>query len=446
LLALLRSLADRGNTVLVVEHDRTLIEGSDHIIDLGPAAGDSGGRVLAEGPLSSILKCEESLTASYLKAKPKTAARDHLARFRREQGRRSLREELESRERFSIVGASAHNLRDLTVSFPRRALVAVTGVSGSGKSTLVENVLYGNLQRERGAVGIDPGECKGLEGFGGLSGVHLVGQQPLGKSKRSNPVTYIKAYGQIRKLFAATPLARAQGITPGHFSFNVDKGRCPVCKGSGEVEVDMQFMSAAAIVCDECQGRRFQPRVLAIRFGGLNIAETLDLTVAAAIRSFVGHKKLQDRLKHLVDAGLGYLRLGQPTATLSGGECQRLKLASFLSDRLPAPHLLLFDEPTTGLHMADIDLLCRTLRRLVKVGHSVVVVEHSPDLIARADWVIDLGPGGGARGGELLYSGAVESFVSTSGGPTARELRRYLGLDDVSQVQMNSDGRRSAAS
>jgi excinuclease ABC subunit A len=446
LMALLRSLARRGNTVLVVEHDRALIEGSDHIIDLGPAAGDKGGQVLVEGSLSEVLKSEESLTASYLRAKPRTAARDHLARFRREQGRRSLREELEGREQFSVIGASAHNLRGLTVNFPQGALVAVTGVSGSGKSTLVENVLYGNLQQSRGVGGVDPGECVGLEGFQDLGGVLFVGQQPLGKSRRSNPVTYIKAYDQIRKLFAATPLARAQGITPGHFSFNVGKGRCPVCKGSGAVEVDMQFMSTASIVCDECSGRRFRPRVLGIRFCGLNIAETLDLTVSAAIRRFVGHKKLQRRLKYLVDAGLGYLRLGQSTATLSGGECQRLKLASFLSDRLPAPHLLLFDEPTTGLHMADIELLCGTLRRLVKAGHSVVVVEHSPDLIARADWVVDLGPGGGARGGDLLYSGPLESFVEAADGPTARELRRHLGLDSISPLPKSCSGNGSTAS
>jgi excinuclease ABC subunit A len=235
LLALLRSLANRGNTVLVVEHDRTLIEGADHIIDIGPAAGDRGGKVLVEGSLEQVMECGESLTASYLKSRPQTAARDHLARFRREQARRSLIEELEQRRQFSVVGASAHNLQNLTVSFPHRALVAVTGVSGSGKSTLVENVLYGNLQQRRGLADIEPGSCVSLDGFAGLGGVLLVGQQPLGRSKRSNPVTYIKAYDQIRRLFAATPHARRAGITPGHFSFNVDKGRCPVCKGRGEV-------------------------------------------------------------------------------------------------------------------------------------------------------------------------------------------------------------------
>jgi excinuclease ABC subunit A len=443
LMALLRSLADRGNTVLVVEHDRTLIEGADHIIDLGPGAGEQGGEVLVQGPLDQILACEKSLTASYLKPRPRTVARNHLARFRREQGRRSLADELEGRKQFTVVGASVHNLRDLTLRFPQHALVAVTGVSGSGKSTLVENVLFANLNKGRRALDIEPGECVRLDGFEGLGGVMFVGQQPLGKSKRSNAVTYIKAYDQIRRLFAATPQARRTGVTPGHFSFNVDKGRCPTCKGSGEVEVDMQFMSPISISCDECGGSRFKRHLLRIRFCGLNIAETLQLTVDEAMERFVGQKKLLDKLQYLVDAGLGYLRLGQSTASLSGGECQRLKLASFLSDELPEPHLLLFDEPTTGLHMADIDLLCGTLRRLVKAGHSVVVVEHSADLIARTDWIVDLGPGGGAQGGHLLYSGPLERFVETADGPTADELRKFLGgrheIEDFKRTYREGD-------
>jgi excinuclease ABC subunit A len=426
LLALLKSLAERGNTILVVEHDRTLMEGADHVIDLGPAAGEQGGQVIVEGTVRDLLACDDSLTAAYLRQRPSTPARSHVARYRREQGRESLTEEMEARAQFEIVGARVHNLENLSVRFPRQALVVVTGVSGSGKSTLVENVIYANLQRRRGKTDVDPGECDRLGGFDDLSEVILVDQQPLGRSKRSNPVTYVKAYDEVRRLFASVPQARSEGIAAGHFSFNLTKGRCAVCEGTGETEVDMQFMSAVTVICEGCEGRRFRPEVLAIRFRGLNIAETLDLTVEAAIRHFVGNRRLRTRLRQLIEAGLGYLRLGQPTSTLSGGEAQRLKLASFLGAGMEEPRLFLFDEPTTGLHMADIDLLCKTLRRLVRAGHSVVVVEHSPDFIARADWIIDLGPGGGVRGGRLLFSGPVEPFLDQVRGPTADELRRHL--------------------
>ena len=240
-------------------------------------------------------------------------------------------------------------------------------------------------------------------------------------------MTYIKAYDEIRKLFASTPQARRRGITAGHFSFNVDKGRCQACKGTGEVEVDMQFMAAVTVRCEQCQGRRFRDSVLAIRFRGLTIAETLELSVDRALEHFASHARLCAKLKQLADAGLGYLGLGRSTATLSGGEAQRLKLASFLGNRASAkPRLFLFDEPTTGLHLADIDLLSRTLRRLVEAGHSVLVVEHSPDFIARCDWVVDLGPGGGVRGGELTFSGTLDRFLATGAGPTAEELRKHL--------------------
>ena len=428
LLDLLADLATRGNTVLVVEHDRTIIRGADHIVDLGPAAGELGGEVLAEGSLAAIVAEEASLTGSYLKQRPATAARRHLARYRRERGRASVAEELEGRPRVTLRDVRAHNLQGFDVSFPLGALVAVTGVSGSGKSTLVENVLSANYQRARGVVDVEPGECGGLEGLDDLADVVLVDQQPLGRSSRSNAVTYLKAYGEIRRLFAATPRARAREITAGHFSFNVDKGRCPECKGTGEVTVDMQFMAEVTVRCDRCQGRRFERRVLDVRYRGLDIADTLELTVDQAREHFAGRRKLLARLQPLVDVGLGYLRLGQSTSSLSGGEAQRLKLASFLTERSTGPRLFLFDEPTTGLHMADIDLLYQTLRRLVRRGNGVVVVEHSLDLLARADWIVDLGPGGGSHGGELLFSGPLESFVGEVDSPTAVELRRFLAL------------------
>jgi excinuclease ABC subunit A len=427
LLSLLRDLAGRGNTVLVVEHDRTLIRGADHVIDLGPAAGERGGFVVAEGPIAAILANEDSLTGRYLRQRPRTPARQHVARFRREQGWDSLDEELEALPRVAIRGARAHNLRGIDVELPVGTLVAVTGVSGSGKSTLVENVLYGTYQRARGVVDVEPGECDALTGLDGLADVTLVDQRPLGRSSRSNPITYIKAYDEIRKLFAAAPEARVRRISAAHFSFNVERGRCPACRGTGVTEVDMQFMAPVTVACETCQGRRFRPEVLAVRCRGRTIAETLELTVEQALAAFADQKRLCRRLRLLADVGLGYLRLGQPTSTLSGGEAQRLKLASFL-DR-PASEgrrLFLFDEPTTGLHLADIDVLYHTLRRLVQRGDGVVVVEHSPDLIARCDWIVDLGPGGGVHGGQLLYCGPLEPFLDRAASPTADELRHHL--------------------
>jgi excinuclease ABC subunit A len=419
LLDLLRSLAGNGNTVLVVEHDRTLIRGADHVIDLGPQAGEGGGELMVEGTLEEVLACEGSLTARYLNAGPVSEVA--------EAGTGATAEEVARRPQVRIRGARAHNLKGIDVELPLGSLVAVTGVSGSGKSTLIENVLHGTYQRARGVVDVEPGEVDAIEGLDGLADVTLVDQSPIGRSSRSNPVTYVKAYDEIRKIFAAVPGAKARGVTAGHFSFNVAKGRCPVCEGTGSIEVDMQFMAAVTVPCDECQGRRFQPQVLAVRFRERAIDEVLDLTVDAARGVFKGHRKLVQRLDVLAEAGLGYLRLGQPTSTLSGGEAQRLKLAAFL-DRPPSekPRLFLFDEPTTGLHLSDIDLLYGTLRRLVRRGDGVIVVEHSTDLIARADWIVDLGPGGGIHGGELLHSGPLEPFLEQVDSPTADELRAHL--------------------
>ena len=436
LLALLRDLAARGNTVLVVEHERMLIEGADHIIDLGPAAGENGGELLMEGTLDELLASERSLTARFLRRPAQEPqARRHLARRRRELGRRSSAAVLADKPRVTIRGARENNLDGFDVEFPLAALVAVTGVSGSGKSTLIENVLFGNYQRQLGLPEAEPGRCDGLEGLDELAYVAHVDQHPLARSSRSNPVTYIKAYDQIRKLFAATPEAQAQGVTPGHFSFNVDKGRCPACEGTGVYEVDMQFMAPVAVPCDSCLGRRFRRDILALRYRGLNIAETLELTVQQAVGHFEGSKALLRRFDRLLDVGLGYLRLGQSTATLSGGEAQRLKLASFL-DRPPSEgrRLFLFDEPTTGLHLSDIDQLYRTLRRLVARRDGVLVVEHNLDLIARCDWIVDLGPGGGVHGGQLLYSGPLGRFLDSASGPTAEALRAHFAAHEPAGV------------
>ncbi len=414
LLALLGDLADRGNTVVVVEHDRTLIEGADHVIDMGPRAGEHGGEVLSQGGLAEVLACEQSLTAQYLRPSGETSTGPVMSP-----------EAVEALPRLAIRGARANNLKNLDVELPLGCLVAVTGVSGSGKSTLIENVLHGTFQRSRGVVDVEPGQCDALEGFDGLADVVLVDQRPLGRSSRSNPVTYTKAYDEIRKLFAATPDAERRGISAGHFSFNLDKGRCPTCQGTGTTEVDMHFMAPVSVVCETCNGKRFLPEILAVRLRGRNIYETLELTVDHALEVFSDQKRLVKKLRTLADVGLGYLRLGQSTATLSGGEAQRLKLASFLDKpKRGGAMLFLFDEPTTGLHLADIDLLHSTLRRLIDKGHGVVVVEHASDLIARADWLVDLGPGGGTHGGRLLYSGPLARAPEDLESPTFRELRR----------------------
>ena len=427
LLALLADLAARGNTVLVVEHDRTLIEGADWLIDLGPAAGEQGGRLVAEGTVESVLAHEDSLTAQFLRRRPPTPARAHVARFRREHGRKTVEQELADHPRLTIVGAREHNLRGIDVEFPLDALVAVTGVSGSGKSTLVENVLHGTYQRSRGVVDVEPGHCDALLGLERLTDVTLVDQSPIGRSSRSNPVTYVKAYDDLRKIFAGTEEARRRGITPAHFSFNLETGRCPECQGTGVLEVDMQFMAPVVVSCERCQGRRFRPEVLAVRHLGRDIAQTLELTVDEALSAFAREVTFCRKLRPLGEVGLGYLRLGQPTSTLSGGEAQRLKLASFLSrPASDGKRLFLFDEPTTGLHLSDIDLLYRTLRRLVQRGDGVVVVEHNLDFLAHADWVVDLGPGGGEHGGRLLFCGPLATFLDEADSPTAEGLRRLL--------------------
>ena len=434
LLELLRDLAARGNTVLVVEHDATIIRGADHIIDLGPEAGERGGQVVAEGTLAEILADAASPTGRCLRRRVSRAAREHLDRFHRERGPASPAtpgaggRAAPAPPWVEILGARANNLRGIDVRFPLRSLVAVTGLSGSGKSTLVDNVLYANYQRRRGAVEVEPGACDALRGLEAVADLTLVDQTPVGRSTRSNPATFTKAYDDIRRLFASTEEARRRKVSPSHFSFNVEGGRCPECLGTGVQEVDMQFMAPVTVVCDVCQGRRFRRDVLAIRLAGRDIAETLELTIDETLTAFASEKGLVRKLRPLVDVGLGYLRLGQPTSTLSGGEAQRLKLASFLGrPAKEGPRLFLFDEPTTGLHLSDVEVLVRTLRRLVKRGDSVLVVEHHLDLIARADWIVDLGPGGGPQGGELLFSGPVADFLEQGEGPTAIELRRHLG-------------------
>ncbi|MFH0795128.1 MAG: excinuclease ABC subunit UvrA [bacterium] len=420
LLRLLQALCRIGNTVVVVEHDLEVIRGADHLLDLGPAAGEHGGTIIFEGALAALLKTD-SATA------------------------RALRNELDfsdgvSREKFinakprtpsgwlHLRGAAEHNLKNLDVAFPLGVMACVTGVSGSGKSTLVRDLLFGEYQRKTGNA-VEPACHSGLDGLNRIQECFLIDQSPPGRSTRSNPVTYTKAYDEIRKLLASTPQARARGIPPGAFSFNVPGGRCEKCEGSGVVTVDMHFLADVEVTCEGCDGQRFQQKILDLHWRGKNVVEILDLTVNEAIAFFGDYPRIARLLQPLRDVGLGYLRLGQPTATLSGGEAQRLKLASYLRPRTRKSSkttLLLFDEPTTGLHAADLATLLGCFQRLVNGGYSLLIIEHNLDLIARADYILDLGPEGGDQGGELLFAGPPASLLNHRTSHTALYLRKRL--------------------
>jgi len=408
LIGILRSLIAKGNTVVVVEHDPEVIEAADHLIDLGPGAGEAGGEVIFQGPAAGLADCDASLTARWMQIHASRAISPYA---RRPKGWLELR------------GARAHNLRRIDVRVPLGVLCCVTGVSGSGKTTLVHNTLYGQFKAHRGEAVDEVGACDAVEGFDAIDNIILVDQSPIGQSTRSNPVTYVKAYGPIRNLLAETPRARVAGITPAAFSFNVAGGRCEECKGVGTVTYDMYFMADVTVVCQACGGKRFKKKVLDVRWNGKNIDDILDMTVDEAMAHFAGHTAITHRLQPLLDVGLGYIRLGQNTATLSGGEAQRLKLASYLAaPKKGEQYLFIFDEPTTGLHMADIQVLLKTFHRLVHAGHSLVVVEHNLDFISQADWVIDLGPEGGEGGGQIVAAGPVEHVAACPRSYTGRFL------------------------
>jgi len=431
LLAILRRLADRGNTVVIVEHDPEAIEAADHLIDLGPGAGSQGGQVLFEGTPRALARVKSSATGELLRrrglggTRPSgaPAAGAPAARPARPGGRIVAFRRAEGA--VTVVGAREHNLRNLTVRFPLGRLVAVSGVSGSGKSTLVRDILHNSYARRyKGTVQLDVGAHDRIEGLELVSDILLVDQSPLGRSARSNPVTYTKAWDEIRKIFAATSRAVSRRITARDFSFNSAGGRCEVCKGTGWQTIDMQFLADVTVRCDACDGRRFQGRVLAVRHRGKNIGDVLAMTVDEATAFFSDVPPIVRRLAPLAEAGLGYLPLGQPTATLSGGEAQRLKLASFLEIRPAAVRgtLFLFDEPTTGLHAADVDRLLGTFRRLISRGHSVVAVEHHLEFLAASDWIIDLGPGGGDQGGSIVAEGPPEEIRRSPASLTGRFL------------------------
>ncbi|MCX7019574.1 MAG: excinuclease ABC subunit UvrA [Candidatus Sumerlaeota bacterium] len=416
LLDILRDLRGKGNTIVVVEHDPEIILGADMLIDLGPAAGSRGGEIVFSGPPDALAhNGANSLTAKYLMLSPDTAAKPSASATARFKSKPS---------ELRIIGARAHNLKNVTVQIPLHQLVCVTGVSGSGKTTLVHDVLYQNFNQSKGCAAEDLGICDGIEGFEGLDEILLVDQSPIGRSARSNPVTYVKAYDHIRKLFAATREARARGLAEGAFSFNVAGGRCETCKGSGVVTYDMHFLADLTLPCEICGGRRFQPRVLEVRCRGKNIDDILAMTLDDACVFFASEMAITRRLAPLREVGLGYLALGQNTSTLSGGEAQRLKLASSLSAAAAgAKTLMIFDEPTTGLHMADLDTLLKVFRRLIDRGYSLIVIEHNLEVIRQADWIIDLGPEGGEDGGFLVAQGPPAAIIAEPRSHTGRFLR-----------------------
>ncbi|PYP49787.1 MAG: excinuclease ABC subunit A, partial [Gemmatimonadetes bacterium] len=427
LLKLLQRLRDAGNSVLVVEHDLAAIEMADYMVELGPGSGEAGGQLVFTGPLSRV--SESPLTGQYV-----TGARSiPLPEERRRLGPRWI----------TLTGAREHNLQDVDIRVPLGALSVVTGVSGSGKSTLVHDVLYRALEThlvgEHTAkihLGEKVGRYETITGFDALEDVVLIDQSPIGKSPRSNPVTYVKAFDEIRCIFADTPLARQRKYTPGTFSFNVEGGRCEACEGAGALEVEMVFMADVFVPCEDCGGKRYKPEVLDVTVRGKNIHEVLNLTVDQAIRFFPREEKLGQALWQLQQVGLGYLRLGQPATTLSGGEAQRIKIARELAmaGKKSGRKMYVMDEPTTGLHLEDIRKLAKVFDRLLEQGHTIVVIEHNLDVIKLADWIIDLGPEGGVAGGHVVAMGRPEDIAKVEESHTGRWLapllkRRFEGAD-----------------
>jgi excinuclease ABC subunit A len=428
LIRILEELRDLGNTIIVVEHDPDVMRAADHIVDLGPGAGENGGRVTFEGSYAALLNDTArngagSLTGRYLRGELETS-------------RRVGRRPVNPKRVITFSGARAHNLKGIDVSLPLGMMVAITGVSGSGKSSLVHDVIFRALERRDAGAGEDcPEELSGpaekntyrrVDNAGLIREAVLVDQSPIGRTPRSNPVTYIKAFDLIRELFASTPEARRRGYSSGHFSFNIPGGRCENCQGDGTVTVEMQFLADVELVCEECKGTRYKSSLLEVHYRALNIHQVLQLTVKEALAFFAGVPRLVSKLKVLADVGLGYLRLGQSATTLSGGEAQRVKLAAHLAQASSDGTLFIFDEPTTGLHFDDIAKLLDAFQRLIHNGGSILIIEHNLEVIRSADWVIDLGPEGGERGGHIVAQGTPEQIAAQPDSYTGRFLRQVF--------------------
>jgi len=414
LIKVLRQLQQLGNTVVVVEHDEEIIRAADYIIDIGPKAGRLGGEVVYQGDMKDLQKGSNSYTVKYLLGEETIPL---------PLSHRSWNNYIE------IKGARENNLKGIDVKFPLNIMTVVTGVSGSGKSTLVRDVFYKALKREYSEASERPGEFVSLEGdIKMINDIEFVDQNPIGKSSRSNPVTYVKAYDEIRKLFAEQPLSKQMGYTAGYFSFNTEGGRCEECKGEGTVTVEMQFMADLVLECESCHGKRFKSDVLEVKFEGKNIYDILEMTVNQAIEFFTEHnqKKIVKKLQPLHEVGLGYIKLGQSSSTLSGGENQRVKLAYFLSVEKSQPTIFVFDEPTTGLHFHDIKKLLEAFDSLIARGHTIVIIEHNMDVIKCADYVIDLGPEGGDKGGNLVIAGTPEEVAKCGASYTGQFLAEKI--------------------
>jgi excinuclease ABC subunit A len=412
LLNTLKGLRDLGNSVLVVEHDTETILEADWIVDLGPRAGEHGGRLIAEGTVEDILRAPESLTGAYLTGRLSVP----IPSERRQGNGKHLR----------IVGARENNLKNLDVSVPLGRFVCITGVSGSGKSTLMVEILYKALARQLNGAHTQPGEYERIEGLEHLDKIINIDQSPIGRTPRSNPGTYTGLFDQIRSLFSELPESKMRGYKPGRFSFNVHGGRCEACQGQGQLRIEMQFLPDIYVPCDVCHGARFNRETLQVRFKDLNIAEVLDLTVDKGLEMFSAFAPMLSRLQTLQEVGLGYIRIGQPATTLSGGEAQRVKLARELSRRATGRTLYVLDEPSVGLHAADVHKLIEVLQRLVEGGNSVLIIEHNLDIIKVADHIIDLGPDGGERGGHVIIEGTPEQVCACDASYTGQHLRPFI--------------------
>ncbi len=415
LLRSLRKLREGGNTVVVVEHDPDVIRAADEVIDLGPGAGRWGGSMVFQGGLESLLKNQDSITARYLRDGTISALTRSL---RKPQGWISIR------------NAREHNLKGIDVRIPLGVMVCITGVSGAGKTTLVHNILYAGA-KGNGNSGFEKGAFDSIKGLEQVDDLILVDQSPIGKSLRSNPATYVKVFSEIRDLFALTREAKRLGFKPRHFSFNTEGGRCETCQGAGFQVLDMQFLEDVTITCETCEGKRFRPEILKVKYRDKNISEVLNMTVDEAVTFFQTHRRILSKLQIFKDVGLGYLSLGQSTNTLSGGESQRLKLAQHIGQSKTGKNLFIFDEPTTGLHMADVELLLMTFQQLLSQGHSIIVIEHNLDLIQRADYIIDLGPEGGEEGGRIIAEGDLKTIIASQQSYTGEFLRQRLNETKV---------------
>ncbi len=411
LLHTLKSLKELGNTLIVVEHDEDTMLAADHIVDIGPGAGEHGGCLVAQGTAKDIMKCKDSVTGAYLSGKrkiPVPEARRKPAGF------------------LEIKGAQENNLRNINVKIPLGVLTCVTGVSGSGKSSLINEILYKRLARDLNRARTIPGKHKSMEGMKQLDKVIAIDQSPIGRTPRSNPATYTGVFDQIRDLFAATPDAKAKGYAKGRFSFNVKGGRCEACSGDGILKIEMHFLPDVHVPCEVCGGKRYNRETLEVRYKGKNIYDVLDMTVEEALAFFENVPSIRRKIETLYDVGLSYIKLGQPSTTLSGGEAQRIKLATELSKRSTGKTIYILDEPTTGLHFADVHKLTEILQRLAEGGNTVVVIEHNLDVIKTADYIIDMGPEGGDGGGTVIAKGTPEEVAGVEGSYTGEYVKKYL--------------------